>query len=100
RRRCFAVEHDVEMRVERRHLIDLDEGELHLMRQRRQMPRVEAAILVLDEMQELDQQIALARPVAEQRLDVVERLGLDLAPPGQAATPAPPGAGMDATLCF
>ena len=39
----------------------------------------EMAVFVLDQMQMLDQQIAPARLVAEQRADFVERLRIDLA---------------------
>ena len=45
------------------------------------------AVLVLDEMQVLDQQVAPARPVAEQRLHLVQRLRIDLAALGRAARP-------------
>ncbi len=96
RRRRLVLHHDVEMRIERGDLVDLDERELHLLRQRREVARVEAAELVLDEMQELDQQIAPARLVAQQRLDLGERIGLDLAAAREIAAAAASGTGMDA----
>ena len=66
--------HDVEMGVEGGDLVDLDQRQLHLLGQRRQMPRMEATVLVLEQMQEFDQQIAPARPVAEQRPHLRQRL--------------------------
>ena len=45
----------------------------------------DVAVLVLDQMQVLDQQVALARAVAEQRRDLVERLRIDLPALGRAA---------------
>ena len=53
RRRC-AVRHHVEMRVEGRHLIDLDQRKPHLTRQRDEMWRREMADAVLQQMQMLD----------------------------------------------
>jgi hypothetical protein len=37
-------------------------------------------VTVLDQVQKFDQQVALARPVAEQRLNLVESIGIDLPP--------------------
>jgi hypothetical protein len=57
--------------------------------------RVQAVILVLKEMEELDQQIALPRPLAEESLNLRQGLWLDL-PAARLVTPAPPSrAGMD-----
>ena len=50
------------------------------------------AVMVLDQMQMLDQQIAPARPVGEQRAHLVERRGVDLAALGRARRPAAPPA--------
>jgi hypothetical protein len=64
------------------------------VRERDEMRRRKMAELVLDEMEMLDQEIAPARPVAEQRLNFVKRLGIDLAALRgcrRAATAAPPG---------
>ena len=74
-RRRLAFLHDVEMRVEGRDLVDLGQRQLHLGGERREMRGREMAVAVLDEMQMLDQQIAPARPVAEQRAHLVERRG-------------------------
>ena len=79
RGRGLAFLHDVEMRVEGRDLVDFGLRELHLLRERREMRGREMAVAVLDEMQVLDQQIAPARPVAEQRTHLVERRRIDLA---------------------
>ena len=79
RRRRLAFLHHVEMGVEGRDLVDFGERELHLLRQRREMRGGEMAVAVLDQVQVLDQQVAPARPVAEQRAHLVERLRLDLA---------------------
>ena len=49
-------------------------------------------VMVLDQMQMLDQQIAPARPVGEQRAHLVERRRVDLAALGRARRPAPAGA--------
>jgi len=43
------------MGVERGDLIDFDEGEPHLLGERRQMARMQAAEMVLQQMQVLDQ---------------------------------------------
>ena len=84
RRRRLAFLHHVEMGVEGRDLVDLGERELHLLRERGEMRGREMAVAVLDQMQVLDQQVALARPVAEQRAHLVERLRIDLAALGRA----------------
>ena len=67
------------MRVEGRDLVDLGLRHLHLGRERSEMRGREMAVMVLDQMQMLDQQIAPARPVGEQRLHVVQRGRIDLA---------------------
>ena len=63
RRRRLAFLHHVEMRVEGRDLVDLGQRHLHLGGERGEMRGGEMAVVVLDEMQMLDQQIAPARPV-------------------------------------
>ncbi len=50
------------------------------------------AVMVLDQMQMLDQQVAPARAVGEQRAHFVERLRVDLAAFGRARRPAAAGA--------
>ena len=87
RRRRLALLHHIEMRVEGRDLIDLGLRELHLGGERGQVRAGDVAVLVLDQMQMLDQQIALARAVAEQRCDLVGRAGIDLPALGRAARP-------------
>ena len=67
------------MRIEGRDLIDLGQREPHLVRQRREMRRGEMPVVVLDQVQMLDQQVAPARPVGQQRAHLVERLRVDLA---------------------
>ena len=63
RRRQFAFLHDIEMRVEGRNLIDLGERHLHFGGERREMSGRKIAVLILNQMQMLDQQIAPARPI-------------------------------------
>ena len=65
RRRRRAVLHHVEMGVERRDLVDLGLGELHLRGECGEMRRREMAVAILQEMQVFDEKIAPARPVAE-----------------------------------
>jgi hypothetical protein len=67
------------MRVEGRDLVHFGLRELHLGGERGEMRGGEMAVVVLDQMQMLDQQIAPARPVAEQRAHLVERRRIDLA---------------------
>src|SRR5262245_29520565 len=66
------------MRVEGRDLVDFGEGELHLLREGSKMRRREMTVAVLNEMQMLDQQIALARADAKQLLHVRQRARVDL----------------------
>ena len=60
------------------------------------------AVVILDQMQMLDQQIALARPVGEQRAHLIQRGGIDLAALGRTralAAAAFAGAGGRAWVC-
>ena len=98
RRRRLAVHDDVEMGIERCNLVHLDERQLHLVGERREMAGVEAAILVLQQVQVLDQQVALRRLLAQERQHLVERFRLDLAAARQVAAAAAAGAGMDAAM--
>ena len=82
RRRRLAVHDDVEMGVEGGDLVDLDEGEPHLVRERHEMARVQAAVLVLQQVQMLDQKIGSARPVAEERAHLLEACGSTCRPFG------------------
>ena len=78
-RRRFAFLHDVEVVIEARDLVDLGLRQAHLLRQRRQVRGRQVAEAVLDLVQVLDQQVALARLVAEQALHVGERGRVDAA---------------------
>ena len=83
------------MGVERGDLVDLDKRQPHLLGERREMTRMEAAEMVLQEMQVLDQQVAPPLALTEQLLHLGERGGIDL-PPLRLIRPAPAsGAGMD-----
>ena len=98
RRRLLVVHDDVEMGVERGDLVDLDKGQPHLLGERRQMARMEAAEMVLQQMQVLDQQIAAPLAVAEQGLHLVQGRRIDL-PALRMVEPAPPPrARMDAAV--
>ena len=79
------------MGVEGRDLIDLGQRELHLLRQRGKMRGGEMAVVILDEVQMLDEQIAPARPVGEQRKHFLERFRIDLTALRGARRAAPPG---------
>src|SRR5271167_3961962 len=89
RGRRLAVHDDVEMSIERGDLVDLDEGEPHLLGQRRQMPRLQTTQMVLQEMQVLDQQVATPLAIAEQHLHLCKSRRIDL-PPLRMIGPAPP----------
>ena len=67
------------MRVEGRGLEHFGKRQLHLVGKRCKMRRRDLAILVLDQVQVLDQEIAAPRPVAEQKLDLVGGGRVDLA---------------------
>ena len=95
RRPRLAVRHHIEVRVEGRDLVHLGHRDLEHFGQRVQVARRQAAFLVLDQMQVLDQQRALARPLAQQRLDG-RRLVLPAAPgPRERRRLAPARARMD-----
>ncbi len=98
RRRCLAFLHHVEMGVEGRDLVHLGERELHLLRQRGEMRGGEMAVAVLDQVQVLDQQVAPALALAEQRAHLVERLRVDLAAFGRASRLAA-ASGVGAVSC-
>ncbi len=76
------------MRIEGRDLVDFGERELHLGGQRGEMRGGQIAVMILDQMQMLDQQIAPARPVGEQRAHFLKRRGVDLAALGRTRRPA------------
>ncbi len=80
------------MRVEGRDLINFGQRHLHFGGKRGEMGGGNIAVLILDEMKMLDQQIAPARPVGEQRPDFDQRLRIDLASLGRARRAASAGA--------
>ena len=84
------------MRVEGRDLVDLGKRELHLLRERREMRGREMAVAVLDQMQVLDEQVAPALALAQQRADLVERARVDLAPLRRPGRAAPAGGAISA----
>ena len=90
----LALLHHVEMRVEGRGLEHLGERQLHLVGKRCEMGRGNLVILVLDQVQIFDQEIAPARPVAEQQLNLVGRGRIDLASLRRGLGPPPSRAGM------
>ncbi len=67
------------MGIEGRGLEHLGEGKLHRIGEGREVGCGNLAIFVLNQMQILDQEIAAARPVAEQKLNFVRRRRIDLA---------------------
>ena len=98
RGRRLAVHDDVEMGVERGDLVDLDQRQPHLGRQRDQMAGVQAAVAVLQEMQVLDEEVGLSRAIAEERAHLLERVLVRLPPFLKFARPASARAGMDAPV--
>src|SRR5215472_11086341 len=77
------------MRVEGCDLIGLGQRQPHLVRKGGKVRGREIAVAILNKMQVLDQQIAAALAIAEQRADVRERLRIDLATLRGARRPAP-----------
>src|SRR5207249_1085529 len=90
RRRGLVFLHHVEMGVEGRNLVDLGERELHLLRERGEMGGREMAVAILNEVQMLDQEIAPARAIAQQRAHLRQRLRLDLTAFGRLARAVAP----------
>ena len=72
--RRLAFLHHVEVRVERRDFVDLGHRQLHFGGKRRHVRSGDVAVFVLDQMQMLDQQITLPRPLAKQCAHLIERL--------------------------
>jgi hypothetical protein len=73
------------VRVKRRDLVDLSHRQLHFGGERRHVRSGDVAVFVLDQMQMLDQQITLPRPLAKQRSDFSSRGRIDLTALGGAA---------------
>ena len=67
------------MRVEGGDLVDLGLGQAHLFGQRAQVRGGKVAVRVLNEVQKLDQQVAVARAVAQERLHPGQRVIIQLA---------------------
>src|SRR5262249_35218214 len=57
----------------------LGEREPHLQRERREMRGRQVSVPILNQVQVLDQEVAPARPLAQERTHLLERLGVDLA---------------------
>jgi hypothetical protein len=64
-RRFLVVHDDVEMGVERGNLVDFDQRQPHLLGKGGQMARMQAAEVVLQQMEMLDQKVATAVAIAE-----------------------------------
>ena len=77
RRSGLAFLHDVEVMVERRHLVHLGHREPHFLCQRDDVRSRDAAVGVLDPVQMLDQEVAPPWRVAEQRAYLGECLRID-----------------------
>ena len=92
-RSYYALAHQVEVVVEARHLVDLGGGEVHLLRERRQVGGGEVAVGVLNAVQMLDEQVAPARGVAQQGAHFAQRLRFCNPPAGLAAGAARPFCG-------
>ena len=91
RRRRLAFLDDVEVVVERRHLVDLGHRQAHLLRQRGDVRGRQVAEAVLQLVQVLDQEVAPARRLAEHRAHLGERRRIDgatLRPVAHAAASA------------
>ena len=73
RKRRIAFFQNVEMRIKRRDLISLRHRDAHLFRQGGQMGCRNLIVLILDQMQVFDQQVALSRPIASVFGDLLDR---------------------------
>ncbi len=72
RRRRRTVLYDIEVRIEGRDLVDFGKRHFHFGSKRRQVRGGETAVVILDQMQMLDQQIAAARPICQQGAHFIE----------------------------
>ena len=88
------------MGVEGRDLIDLGKRKLHLGGKRGKMRGRQMPIPILDQMQVFDQQVPLARAIAEQRTHLIERGRIDLAPFGGASRPTTAAAVRFGAICL
>lgn len=80
RRRGFAFFHYIEMVVERSYFIDLGHRHFHLGREGREMRRGQVAVLILNFVKVLDQEITPPWLIAEKGHDLRERLCIDSPP--------------------
>jgi hypothetical protein len=72
-----AFAHDVEMMIEAGNLVDLGLRHAQFLGQRGQVRGRQAAVLVLDQVQALDQQVAPARHVAQEGQHFGQGLRID-----------------------
>ena len=98
RRRALAFHRHVEVGIEGRDLIDFRHGEAHLCRECREMAGREAAEVVLNLVQMLDQQVGAPGLVAEQVADLLLRRGIDLPALFGIARLAPAATGVSGFL--
>ena len=89
RGRRLAFLHDVEMGVEGGRLENLGLRQAQLLGQRPDVGGREVAERLLEAMEMLDQKITTTRHRAEHGLDLLERLGIELAPLGHRPAPSP-----------
>lgn len=82
------------MRIEGRGLEHFGERELHLVGERGEMRGRDLAVLILDQVQIFDQQVATPRSVAEQLRDLMRGGGIDLPSLGCGFGALPSLAGM------
>jgi hypothetical protein len=83
--RFVALLDDIEVMIESRDFINFGERELHLFCQRNDVLRRDVAVVVLNLMQMLDQQIVAARLIAEQRSNFLAGTRIGNAPFALAA---------------
>ena len=88
------------MGIERGDLVNLGQRQPHLLGERHQMARMQAAEMVLQQMQVLDQQIVTPLALAEQRQHLVERGRVNLPALRMIEAAPPPRAGMNAPIVF
>src|SRR5215472_11198505 len=98
RRWRLVLHDDVEMRVERGDLIDLDQRQLHLLGERRQVACIEAGEMVLQQVQVLDQQVPPPLALAEQCLYFGQSDRVDLPPLREIGPASASRAGMYAAV--
>ena len=83
------------MGVERGDLVDLGQGETHLVGQGGEMTGAQSSIPILDQVEVLDQEVPTPRPVSEQVADLRQRGRIDLPPLREGGRVATAGARVD-----